>query len=309
MKKITLVIPCYNEEENIDLIHSKIGEQINSISNYVFDITFIDNCSTDSSRRLIRALCEKNPNTKAIFNARNFGPQKSPFYGLLQNSSDAVILISADLQDPPEMIPDMIREWEKGANTIIAVKASSEENKFMYSLRKFYYWFIESIAEVPHINGFIGYGLYSKAVIDNLKKYHDSKPYLRGLISELSSNMVTLKFNQKVRLHGKSKAEWFTMLDIAINGVVNHSRVPLRFVTISGLFLAVISLLISLGYFVYKLVYWNEFKLGLAPLVIGLFFFSSVQLLFLGIIGEYLGGITDQVKKRPLVIEDERINF
>ena len=309
MKKISIVSPCYNEEENLPELYRRIKDVMSAHPEYDYEIIWADNASTDCSRTLIRKMCDEDKRLKAILNAGNFGQIRSPYNAFLAASGDAVIMMCADLQEPPEVIHDFIKEWENGAKIVCGVKPKSKESRVMFFLRSRYYKLIKAMSETPQIENFTGFGLYDRCVMDALKKFHEPYPYIRGLIAEVGYRRVEVPYEQQARLHGKTKNNLFTLYDYAMTGFVNHTKLPLRLATFIGFALAGLSLLAALAYFMYKLIYWNDFAVGLAPLVIGLFFFSSVQLIFIGVIGEYIGAIWTQVKNKPLVIEEERINF
>ena len=309
MKKISVVSPCYNEEENLPELYRRITDVMSAHPEYDYEIIWADNASTDGSRTLIRKLCAEDRRLKAILNAGNFGQIRSPYNALLAASGDAVVFLCADLQEPPELIHDFIREWEHGAKIVCGVKPKSKESRMMFFIRCCYYKLIKALSETPQIENFTGFGLFDRCVIDALKKFHEPYPYIRGLIAEVGYKRVEVPYEQQARLHGKTKNNLFTLYDYAMTGFVNHTKLPLRLAAFIGFALAGLSLLAALVYFIYKLIYWNDFSVGLAPLVIGLFFFSSVQLIFIGVIGEYIGAIWTQVKNKPLVIEEERINF
>lgn len=309
MKKISIVSPCYNEEENLPELYRRINDVMSTHPEYDYEIIWADNASTDGSRALIRKMCAEDKRLKAILNAGNFGQIRSPYNALLAASGDAVVFLCADLQEPPELIHDFIREWEHGAKIVCGVKPKSKESRVMFFLRRCYYKLIKAMSETPQIENFTGFGLFDRCVMDALKKFHEPYPYIRGLIAEVGYSRVEVPYEQQARLHGKTKNNLFTLYDYAMTGFVNHTKLPLRLATFIGFALAGLSLLAALIYFIYKLVYWNDFAVGLAPLVIGLFFFSSVQLIFIGVIGEYIGAIWTQVKNKPLAIEEERINF
>jgi len=308
-KLISIVTPCYNEEESVREVVTRVKEVYSQIDGYEFEHIFIDNCSTDNTVSILKDLAKDDKHLKLIVNERNFGHIRSPYYGLLQANGEAVILVVCDLQDPPEMINDFIKEWEKGIPVAIGVKTTSSENSIMYALRTLYYKTLDRFSDVNLIENFTGFGLYDKKVIEELKLINEPYPYLRGLIAELGFQRVEIPFHQPVRKGGKTKNNWFTLYDMAMLGFVNHSKAPLRMATLVGLITAVISFLIALVYLVYKIIYWDRFPVGTAPLTIGLFFISSVQLIFLGIIGEYVGANLTNSKQRPLVIERERVNF
>lgn len=309
MKKITILTPCYNEEENVVILCEKIREVMRSLPQYDYEHVFIDNASKDRTVALIRKEIEADKHIRCIVNARNFGHIRSPFHGMRQCYGDAVICMASDLQDPPETIPALIAEWEKGHKVVIGVKNQSKESRLMFGIRKLFYNLIAKMSEVEQVKNFTGFGLYDKKFIDVIRDIDDPYPYFRGLVSELGFDMVTVSFVQPRRERGKTKNNFYTLYDMAMLGFVNYSKVPLRLACFVGMGVAVLSLLVALIYFIYKLIYWDTFSAGQAPLVIGLFFFSAVQLFFIGIIGEYVGAVHTQVRKRPLVIEKERINF
>ncbi len=308
-KLISIVTPCFNEEGNINLIYSEVRSVFRELGNYEYEHIFIDNSSKDRTVELLREIAEKDKSVKIIINARNFGHIRSPYHALLQSTGDASILIVADLQDPPSLIKEFITKWEEGYKIVIGVKNQSEESPLMYRIRKMYYNIINKLSETELIKNYTGFGLYDKMVIDILKKIDDPYPYFRGLICDIGFEISRVTYIQPKRKRGITKNNFYTLYDMAILGVTNHSKIPLRLATMIGFLMAAMSLLVAIAYFVYKLIFWNNFTVGIAPLVIGLFFFSSIQLFFIGIIGEYIGAIHTQVLKRPLVIEKERINF
>ncbi|NDV64458.1 glycosyltransferase family 2 protein [Bacteroides sp. 224] len=307
-KKISIVTPCYNEEENVEEL-SKAVKSIFENLNYDYEHIFIDNASTDNTIKKLRQLAQNDINVKVILNTKNFGHIRSPYYGLLQAYGDAVILVAADFQDPPNLIPKLIEEWEKGHPLVLAIKSKSEESPLVFALRKLYYKVIAKTSSSEHISNFTGFGLYNQSFIETLRKVDDPYPYFRGMVAELGNNYSKIEFTQPIRTKGKTKNNINTLYDMAMLGFVNQSKLPLRMACFIGFILAILSLLTGVGYMVYKLMYWDSFSIGIAPLIISLFFFSSVQLIFIGIIGEYIGAIYTQVHKRPLVIEKERINF
>ena len=309
-KLITIAGGCYNEVENIEELYTRCCEMMKEFPQYDFEFLFSDNYSTDGTRDLIRNLAKKDKRVKAIFNAANYGHIRSPFYGMLQAKGDAVVSMCTDLQDPPEKIAEMIREWEKGAKVFIAVRSDTECGIVMESLRRLYYAVLRKASqEQSVVSGFTGFGLYDRSFMEALKLFKEPYPYFRGLVSEIGLKRVELPFVQPKRKHGVTKNNFFTLYDMAMTGFVNHTKLPLRLAVFSGVFIGIGSLLVALVYLVLKLIFWNTFTFGMAPLMIGLFFFSAVQLIFIGIIGEYIGAIWTQVKNRPLVIEEERINF
>jgi glycosyltransferase involved in cell wall biosynthesis len=309
MKFISIVTGCYNEEENVQELYERVKKVMSLLDNYRYEHIFIDNDSKDKTVAILRKIAEHDKNVKIIINARNFGHIRSPYHALLQTKGDAVIGMVADLQDPPELIPDFIRKWEEGYKLVIGVKATSEESPMFFAIRKLYYKIIGTLSEIDIIKNFTGFGLYDQKVIDILRHIDDPYPYFRGLICEIGFERAIILYDQPVRKRGFTKNNFYTLYDLAMLGITNHSKVPLRLATMTGFAVAIISLLGALGYLIYKFIFWSSFSVGIAPLVIGLFFFSSVQLFFIGIIGEYIGSIHTQVLKRPLVIEKERINF
>lgn len=309
MKRLSVVTPCYNEEANVDELYLQIKEVIADLPGYSYEHLFIDNASTDGTVEKIRRLAKSDPNVKAIVNVRNFGHIRSPYYGMLQADGDAIILMASDLQDPPALIRDFVRKWEEGFKVVLGVKTKSEEYPLMFLMRSFYYNLISKISEIELVKNFTGFGLYDRQVIQTLREIDDPYPYFRGLIAELGFESAKVMFRQPTRKRGITKNNFYTLYDMGMLGITNHSKIPLRLAAMAGFFLSMMSLLLAMGYLVYKLLYWDSFSLGQAPVVIGLFFFSSVQLLFTGILGEYIGSIYTQVLKRPMVVERERINF
>lgn len=309
MKKISIVSPCYNEEDNLVELHRRITEVMSTHPEYDYEIIWADNASTDGSRSLIRKMCAEDLRLKAILNAGNFGQIRSPYNALLAATGDAVIMMCADLQEPPEVIHEFIAKWEFGAKIVCGVKPKSRESRAMFLIRRCFYKLIKAFSETPQIENFTGFGLYDRVVINALRKFHEPYPYLRGLVAEIGFQRIEVPYEQQKRAHGETKNNFFSLYDYAMTGFVNHTKLPLRLSAFTGFALAFLSLLTAVGYLVYKLIYWDSFSVGQAPLVIGLFFFSSIQLIFIGVIGEYIGAIWTQVKNKPLVIEEERINF
>ena len=310
MKKISIVIPTYNEIDNITLLVSELTKILEKeLSNYNYEIIVIDNYSIDGTRDEIRKLCVLNKNIKGILNAKNFGQLNSPFYGMTQITGDAVILMCADFQDPPRMILDFVKEWENGYKIVIGIKNESKESKIMYLIRTIYYKMIDKMANIKHIEHFTGFGLYDKKFIDVLRKLDDPTPYLRGIVAELGFTRKEISYEQPQRKFGKTKNNFFSLYDIGMLGITSYTKIILRLATFIGFFVGVISLLLSIVYLVLKLIYWNSFPAGTAPILIGMFFLGSLQLFFIGILGEYIMNINTKVLKRPLVVEEERINF
>lgn len=310
MKKlISVVTPCYNEEDNVENLYKQVKAVFDDLATYEYEHIFIDNASKDMTVAILKEIAKKDKNVKIIVNARNFGHIRSPFHGLLQARGDAVISIVADFQDPPPMIADFITKWEEGYKVVVGVKKESEEAPLMFAIRRLYYNLIEKLSEVDQIKNFTGFGLYDKRIIEILRTIDDPYPYFRGLISEIGYDIFRIEYIQPARKRGITKNNFYSLYDIAMLGITNHSKVPLRLATMLGFCLAIFSLLVAFVYSIYKIIFWQSFSVGIAPLVIGLFFFSAVQLFFIGIIGEYIGSIHTQILKRPLVIERERINF
>jgi len=310
MKKlISIITPCFNEESNVEEIYSQVKSVMNDLPQYRYEHIFIDNCSKDKTADELKNLASKDKSVKVIFNVRNFGVVRSGYYGLIQCYGDAVIAIACDLQDPPGLIKEFIAKWEEGHKIVIGVKGKSKENPFMFFIRQLFYNIIARISESEQIKNFTGFALYDKSFVDIIRKIDDPYPYFRGMVADLGFERYEIPYVQAKRERGKSSYTFYSLYDIAMQGFVNHSKVPLRLASFIGFSVSLMSFLFAAGYFIYKLLYWNSFQLGIAPLVIGIFFFGGVQLFFLGVIGEYIGAIFTQVKKRPLVIEKERINF
>ena len=307
-KLISIVTPCYNEVENIDELYQRITAVMAALP-YDYEHICIDNCSTDGTVRKIKDIAARDKRVKLIVNTRNFGHIKSPYYGILQSSGDACILIASDLQDPPEMIVEFIKKWEEGYKTVLAVKPESEEHSIMFFLRKAYYRFITHISEVPLVQNATGAGLFDRAVVDIMRNIQDSYPYFRGLLCEIGFPIALVPFKQPRRQRGVTKNNFYTLYDIAMLGITNHSKIPLRLMAMSGFLLSFMSLLVAFVFFIAKLVYWDSFQLGTAPILIGIFFFGAVQTFFIGVLGEYIGSIHTQVRNMPLVVEMERVNF
>ena len=307
-KLITILTPCYNEEGNVEELFFKI-KNIMENTPYNYEHLFIDNNSSDNTVLILRKISSNYPNLKIIINTRNFGHIRSPYYGLLQANGDAVISIASDFQDPPELIPKFIEKWEEGYKLAIGVKTTSKEPKPLFFLRKTFYRILRTISDVPLIDNFTGFGLYDQSVIKILRNLNDPYPYFRGLIAEIGIEYIKIEYTQPIRKKGVTKNNFYTLYDMAMLGLTNYSKAPLRLATMLGFFIAIISFVVGLGYLIYKLLFWKEFSLGLAPVIIGIFFSGSVQLLFLGIVGEYIGAIYTKLTNHPLVIEKERINF
>lgn len=309
-KTISVMIPCYNEEENVFEIYKAVKDEINTnLAEYDYEIVFIDNKSKDNTRNLIRAVCQMDKNVKAIFNIKNFGQFNSPYYGLTQCTGDCVISICADFQDPVEFIPKMVHEWENGNKVICMVKKSSKESKLIYFARSCYYKLIKKLSDVEQIEHFTGFGLYDKSFIEILRNLKDSMPFIRGIVAEYAPDHLEIPYEQAKRRAGKTHNNFYTLYDAAMLSFTSYTKAGLRVVTFFGFFVAIISLLVSLIYFIYKLTHWNTFDAGVAPVIIGLFFVSGVQLGALGFIGEYIMNMNQRLINRPLVIEEERLNW
>lgn len=307
-KRISIVTPCYNEEKNVMELYAQVKKMMGECA-YNYEHIFIDNASTDKTVSILKDIAIQDKRVKIIVNARNFGQLKSPYYALLQTTGDAVVLLYCDLQDPPVLIQDFVKKWEEGFKVVVGIKDKSEEGYVMSAVRKLYYNLIKIIADTEQIKNFNGFALYDRSFIETLKKLDDPDPYLRGIVSELGFSVAQLKYTQAQRKEGKSSNNFYRLYDVAMLGFVSHSKLPLRLASFIGFGMSLISFVIGIVYLIYKLLFWSRFQAGLAPLIIGIFFFASVQLFFIGVLGEYIGAIYTQVKRRPLVIEKERINF
>lgn len=312
MKKISVVSSCYNEAENVDILYERVKAQMDKYEGkYEWEQILVDNGSTDDTAEKLKALAAKDNHVKVIINARNFGHIRSPYWAIINGSGDAIIYMASDLQDPPEMIPQFIEKWEQGYKMALGQKTASKESKSMYIVRKMFYSFMKHIVDddTEQIKQCTGFGLYDKQVIDIVRSIDDPYPYLRGLICDIGFEKALIPFVQPVRERGITHNNFYTLYDNAMIGVVKHSKVPLRMATFIGFVLSGLSFLVAVYYFLYKLFFWDTFEMGQAPLVIGMFFFASVQLFFIGIVGEYVGAIYTRVNKKPVVVEKERINF
>lgn len=310
MKTISIVVPCYNEEENVVAMADAIrGMFRKSLPDYRYELIFIDNDSADSTRDLIRGLCQSDPDIKGIFNAKNFGQFNSPYYAMLQSTGDCTILMAADFQDPVEMIPQYVKEWESGYKIVIGIKKSSQENKLMYWLRGCYYKLIKRLSDVEQIEQFTGFGLYDAKFIQVLRDLDDPTPFLRGIVAELGFRRKEIPYEQPKRRAGKTSNNFYRLYDAAMLSITSYTKVGLRLATIFGSICSAASLLVALIYLILKLIYWDRFAAGMAPLLIGMLFLGSVQIFFIGLVGEYILTINSRVMKRPLVIEEERLNF
>ena len=309
MKKLSIVSGCYNEAENVEELASRVAKAMDTLPGYDYEQIIIDNASTDGTQEILRKLVSGNPRLKVILNARNFGHIRSPYHGMMQAGGDAVIYLASDLQEPPELIPDFVKKWEEGAKAVVAIKDSSDESPLFFAVRKLYYRLVEGLAETRTIQNFTGFGLYDRTIMEYCRSLQDPYPYFRGLIAEIGLPVERVSYHQPLRTRGFTKNNLYTLYDMAMLGITNFSKVPLRLAAMLGFVMAIMSLIVALVYLIYKLVFWYSLPVGTAPLVIGLFFFASVQLFFIGILGEYIGAIHTQVLRRPLVVEKERINF
>ncbi len=309
-KLISVVIPTYNEEDNVVPMTGTLTDLFEkNLPEYDFEIIYIDNHSKDRTRQILREICAKDRRVKAIFNARNFGQLRSPVHGLKQAYGDCVVRLNADFQDPPELIPTLVREWEQGNKIVIGIKSRTEEGRVMAWFRRQYYRLLRKITDIGHIENFTGFGLYDRKFVDVVRSIHDPVPYLRGMIAELGFDYKTVPYERPARRAGKSKNNFYSLYDVAMVGITSYSKVVLRLATFIGGIIGLISILVALFYLIMKLIYWNRFTAGVAPLVVGEFFLGGVELFFIGILGEYILSINQRVLDRPLVVEEERLNF
>ena len=310
MKKISVLIPCFNENENVVPISEAVVNVLeNELSDYDYELVFIDNASTDGTRDKIRTICANNPKIKAILNVTNFGQFNSPFYGMCQCTGDCIIAMCCDFQDPVDLIPQLVHEWEKGYKIVSAIKTESEENCLVRFLRTCYYKLIKKMSQVEQIEHFTGTGLYDKSFIDVLRNLHDPTPFMRGIVAELGPLRKDITYKQQKRRAGKTHNNWYSLYDAAMLSFTSYTKVGLRMATVLGFILGGLSFLVAMFYLVAKLIWWDKFPLGTAPILIGIFFFGSVQLIFIGLLGEYVMSINTRVMNRPLVVEEKRINF
>jgi polyisoprenyl-phosphate glycosyltransferase len=308
-KTISIITPCYNEEGNILHLYNQVREVMAGIGKYEYEHIFIDNHSSDSTVAILKTIAAEDKNVKIIVNSRNFGHIRSPIHALFEARGDAMIGIVADLQDPPPMIADLIREWENGAYCVLGIKRTSEEASLMFWLRKQYYKLVERLSSIETIQNYTGFGLYDRKVVELVRSFEDPYPYFRGIIAEIGLPTVKLLYDQPARKFGITKNNWYTLYDIGMLGIISNSKIPLRLAALAGFFGASISFLVALVYLILKLAFWSTFSFGLAPMLIGVFFTSSLQLVFLGVMGEYVGAIYTQIQKRPYAVELDRINF
>ncbi len=306
---ISVVTPCYNEEDNVEELHRRVAAQFAQLPDYDFEHIYIDNASTDGTVAAIRRVAGTNSQVRAIVNTRNFGIIRSSTYALLQANGDAIINMASDMQEPPELIVEFVRLWEAGYKVVVGVKPQSKETPTMFALRRLYYATIGRIADIELIPHYTGFGLYDREVIELVREIDDPYPYFRGLIADLGFAHAEVSYMQPLRVRGVTKNNFYSLYDMAMLGITGHSKVPIRLATMSGFALSAISLLVAVGYLIYKLMFWDSLSFGMAPILIGFFFFASVQLFFIGILGEYIANIHTQVQKRPMVVERERVNF
>jgi len=306
---ISVVLPCYNEAGNVRELYHAIRSEFAALGRYRYEMIFIDNASSDGTVAVLKEIAAADPDVKVIVNARNFGYLRSPHHAILQCTGDAMIGMATDFQDPPALIPQFIRKWEQGYKAVMGVKVAQDESSAVAALRQAYYRVLNRISDVPLVNDATGFGLYDRVVLDALRQMKDAYPYFRGMVAEIGFEVATVPYTKPARKRGVSTSRFYTLYDLAMLGVTSHSRIPLRLATICGFCMAAAALFLAFGYFAAKLLFWNAFPIGMAPILISLFFFSSVQLFFIGVLGEYIGTIYTQVLNRPLVIEKERINF
>lgn len=310
MKKVSILIPCYNEEENVVPMSEAIVSLFEKeLTQYDYELLFIDNDSKDKTRTLLREICEKNSHVKAIFNAKNFGQFNSPYYGILQTTGDCTISMVCDFQDPVELIPQYLREWENGYKIVIGIKTSSKENPVIYHLRSVYYKIIKKFSDVEQIEHFTGSGLYDREFVEVLRNLKDPTPFLRGIVAELGYKRKEIPYEQPKRRAGKTHNNFYSLYDAAMLSFTSYTKIGLRLATFMGMGCGIVSAVIGVLYLILKLIFWNRFVAGMAPIMIGMFFLGSVQLFFLGFLGEYILSMNQRIMNRPLVIEEERINF
>lgn len=310
MKKVSVLIPCYNEEDNVVPMSEAITELFEKqLTQYDWELLFIDNDSHDKTRELLRKICEGNSHIKAIFNAKNFGQFNSPYYGILQTSGDCTISMVCDFQDPIELIPQYLEEWENGYKIVIGIKTGSKESKIMYGLRTLYYKMIKKFSDVEQIEHFTGSGLYDREFVEVLRELDDPTPFLRGIVAELGFRRKEIPYVQPQRRAGKTHNNWYSLYDAAMLSFTSYTKIGLRLCTFAGLICGALSFLIGMVYLIAKLIWWYSLDAGMAPVLIGVFFLGAVELFFIGFIGEYIMSINQRVMKRPLVIEEERIGF
>lgn len=309
MKKISLFTPCYNEEGNVYELYRRVTEVMKQLPQYTYEYVFIDNCSTDNTRTILRKMAAEDKRVKVIFNICNFGPNRSGAYGFFQTTGDVSICLACDFQDPPELIPEFIKKWEEGYKVVWGKKIGSGENKIMYAIRCIYYKILKAVADTKQYENVTGFGLYDKVVMDYLRDMEEKEPSLRNLVTELGYEVGMVEYYQPARERGKSSYNLFRYINAGLNMIVRTSTLPLRMATILGIIIAILSIVVGAFYLIKKILLWNSFDIGIAPLVISFFFISAIQLIFIGVLGEYIGEVLNRLKKRPMVVEEERINF
>lgn len=309
MKKISLFTPCYNEEGNVYALYQKVTEVMKQLPLYDYEYVFIDNCSTDNTADILRKMAEEDKRVKVIFNQKNFGPSRSGSYGFFQTSGDVSICLACDFQDPPELIPKFVEKWEQGAKVVWGKKDGSDESRLMYAIRCLYYKIIKGLADNEQYENVTGFGLYDKEVVDMLRRYAGPSPNFRNMISEFGYSIEFIQYHQPKRKSGHSSYNLFRYMNIALNDMVNTSRLPLRMATFIGMIVATVSFVIAIFYLLLKLMYWEQYDIGMATMVIGLFFIGAVQIMFIGIVGEYVGEILLRMSDKPMVVEKDRLNF
>ncbi len=310
MSTVTVVIPTYNEEQNIQNTYERVkGVFKESITGHTFQILYIDNASTDNTRDKIRELCESDDRVQAIFNNTNFGFSKSSFYGLSQAEGDCAVLMYADMQDPPEVIPQMVKKWEEGYKVVVGIKSKSKENPLMYLVRGIYYKIMDRLSDVEHIKQYDGFGLYDSSFVKQLRDLKDPLPYLRGLVAELGPERAEVEYTQERRKEGKSSFNFMKYYDVAMLGITSSSKAVLRMATFVGMILSLACVAVALVTLVIKLIYWDYYSVGTAAILIGIFFVGGIQIFFLGFLGEYIANINQRTMNHPIVIEKERINM
>ncbi|HBL41098.1 MAG TPA: glycosyltransferase [Ruminococcaceae bacterium] len=309
-KRLSVMIPCYNEEENVRAIYEAVKHQfVTNLPQYDYEILFIDNKSQDQTRTILRQICAEDKNVKAIFNCRNFGQFNSPYHAITQTSGECCITLCADFQDPPELIPQFVKEWENGYKLVIGVKTKSKESKVMYALRSLYYKAIKKMSDVEQIEHFTGFGLYDKSFVKTLRELGDPQPFIRGIVAELGPEYKEIAYTQPQRRAGKTHNNFYSLYDAAMLSFTSYTKIGLRLAVFAGAVLGALSALVALVYLILKLIYWDRFPAGTAPILIGVFFMGSIQLFFIGLLGEYIMNINSRVMNRPLVVEEERLNF
>ncbi len=308
-KLISIVTPTYNEEENIEDLYEEIKRSISEIKDYDFEIIVIDNDSSDNTQEILRGIAKKDKSFKVIINNRNFGHIRSPYYGILQSAGVATVYLASDLQDPPKYIPELIDKWESGFKLVMAIKPESDSGFIFHQIRKIYYRLLNKISDISIIKDSTGFGIYDEEVVNQLRNINEPYPFLRGLICDLGYKVETISFKQPARKRGLTKNNFYTLYDIGILGVISHSKIPIRFAAFLGFIMGLISFIVAIIYIILKLIFWSSFPMGIAPIIIGIFFFLGLQFMFIGVIGEYIGSIHTYSQNRPLVIEKERINF